>query len=59
MSKAAFRGSVEDGDGGDRQMRQCRFANEVQEESGAGITADLADVLIERADRIRSVLACR
>jgi hypothetical protein len=34
------------------------FANEVQAESGAGITADLAGVLIERADRIRSVLAC-
>lgn len=34
------------------------FANEVQDESGAGITADLAGVLIERADRIRSVLAC-
>jgi len=26
MSKAAFRGSVEDGDGGDRQMQQCPLA---------------------------------
>ena len=34
------------------------FANQVQDESGAGITADLAGVLIERAERIRSVLAC-
>jgi hypothetical protein len=30
----------------------------VQDESGAGIAADLAGVLIERAERIRSVLAC-
>jgi Tol biopolymer transport system component len=47
----------------DRTRTACNllraFANEVQDESGAGITADLAGVLIERADRIRSVLACR
>jgi Tol biopolymer transport system component len=46
----------------DRTRTACNllrgFANEVQDESGAGITADLAGVLIERADRIRSVLAC-
>jgi Tol biopolymer transport system component len=47
----------------DRTRTACNllrgFANEVRDESGAGITADLAGVLIERADRIRSVLACR
>jgi Tol biopolymer transport system component len=34
------------------------FVSEVQGESGSGLTTDLADVLIERANRIRSVLGC-
>jgi Tol biopolymer transport system component len=34
------------------------FVNEVRDESGQGLTVDLAAVLIERANRIRSVLAC-
>jgi Tol biopolymer transport system component len=34
------------------------FVNEVQDESGKGLTVDLAAVLIERANRIRGVLAC-
>jgi Tol biopolymer transport system component len=34
------------------------FVNEVQDESGKGLTVDLADVLAERASRIRGVLAC-
>jgi hypothetical protein len=34
------------------------FVNEVRGESGSGLTTDLAAVLIERANRIRSVLAC-
>jgi Tol biopolymer transport system component len=46
----------------DRTRTACNvlrgFVNEVREQSGAGLTADLAGVLVERADRIRSVLAC-
>jgi Tol biopolymer transport system component len=34
------------------------FLNEVRDESGAGLTVDLAAALSERASRIRSVLAC-
>jgi hypothetical protein len=34
------------------------FVNEVRDESGEGLTVDLAAVLAERANRIRSVLAC-
>jgi hypothetical protein len=34
------------------------FINEVRDESGKGLTVDLAAVLIERATRIRSVLDC-
>jgi Tol biopolymer transport system component len=34
------------------------FVNDVRDESGSGLTTDLAAVLIERANRIRSVLAC-
>jgi FIMAH domain len=34
------------------------FVNEVRDESGKGLTVDLAAVLVERANRIRSVLAC-
>jgi hypothetical protein len=34
------------------------FVNEASDESGKGLTVDLAAVLIERANRIRGVLAC-
>jgi Tol biopolymer transport system component len=34
------------------------FVSEVRGESGSGLTTDLAAVLVERANRIRSVLAC-
>jgi Tol biopolymer transport system component len=34
------------------------FVNESRDESGKGLTVDLAAVLIERANRIRGVLAC-
>jgi Tol biopolymer transport system component len=34
------------------------FVNEVYDESGKGLTVDLADVLAERANRIRGVLGC-
>jgi hypothetical protein len=34
------------------------FVNEVRDQSGKGLTVDLAAVLAERANRIRSVLAC-
>jgi Tol biopolymer transport system component len=34
------------------------FVNEARDESGKGLTVDLAAVLIERANRIRGVLAC-
>jgi HYR domain/WD40-like Beta Propeller Repeat len=34
------------------------FVNEVRDESGKGLTIDLAAVLAERANRIRGVLAC-
>ena len=54
-------GTVEAALARDRARTACnplrRFANEVQDQSCAAITADLAGVLIERANRIRSVLA--
>jgi hypothetical protein len=34
------------------------FVNEARDESGKGLTVDLATVLVERANRIRSVLGC-
>ena len=34
------------------------FVNETSDESGKGLTVDLATVLAERANRIRGVLAC-
>ena len=34
------------------------FVNEVRDEIGKGLTVDLAGVLVERANRIRGVLAC-
>jgi hypothetical protein len=34
------------------------FLNERRDESGKGLTVDLAAVLVERAKRIRGVLAC-
>jgi hypothetical protein len=34
------------------------FVNEARGERGHGLSIDLADVLIERATRLRAVLAC-
>jgi hypothetical protein len=34
------------------------FVNEASDESGKGLTVDLAGVLVEQATRIRGVLAC-
>jgi Tol biopolymer transport system component len=55
---AAARAALDTGRTGTACSVLKGFVNEVRDESGKGLTVDLAAVLAERANRIRSVLAC-
>jgi hypothetical protein len=55
---AALRSALDTGRTGTACSVLKGFLNEVSDESGKGLTVDLATVLAERANRIRSVLAC-
>jgi Tol biopolymer transport system component len=55
---AAVRAALDTGRTGTACSVLKGFVNEVRDESGKGLTVDLAAVLAERANRIRSALGC-
>ena len=55
---AAVRSALDTGRTGTACSVLKGFVNEMRDESGKGLTVDLAAVLAERASRIRGVLAC-